>query len=138
MPSGAGIAFAVATTVSVVEERKRQKKTEAAQEELKKVDIASQNEKAARERRKTIKEAMVKRAQIENVAGATGQTASSAVVAGTQQITGDLAENIGNINTSLALSGAATSAQSALNQAQQVSPLQSLAGVTQQAAIAFK
>lgn len=128
--------FAAATVVDTALGIRQQKKVEEATEKAQEVDIASQNEQASRARRKTIKEAMVKRAQVENVAGATGQTKSSAVVAGTQQITGDVAENIGNINTSLALSSAATSAQGAINRAQQTSPLQAIAGVTQQAALA--
>lgn len=130
--------FALATVVNVSEQRRQNKKIEAAQEKQQQVDIASQNEEAARARRATIKEAMVKRAQIENIAGATGQTKSSAVTAGTTQITGDVAENIGNINTALSLSRAGTAAEADLFKAQQTSPLQTLAGVTQQASIAFK
>ena len=129
--------FAVSTAVSLSEQHKQGKKVEAAQKEAQAVDIAAQNEKAARARRATIKEAMVKRAQVENVAGATGQRQSSAVTAGTQQITGDVAANIGSINTSLSLSSAATAAQSNINQAQQSSPLQTLSGVAQQASVAF-
>ena len=130
--------FATFAAVSTVLDIKQQKKVAEATEKAQEVDIAAQNEKASRARRATIKEAMVKRAQVENVAGATGQSKSSAVVAGTQQITGDVSENIGNINTSLALSRATTSAQGDINRAQQTSPLQAISRVTQQGAIAFK
>ena len=137
MPSSAAaIVFATAASASTVLDIKQQKEIAKAQEKQQQVDIATQNEKASRARRATIKEAMVKRAQIENVAGATGQSKSSAVAAGTQQVTGDAAENIGSINTSLALSSAATAAQGAVNKAQQTSPLQAIAGVAQQGALA--
>jgi Flp pilus assembly protein TadB len=130
--------FAGATAVSINEQRKQQKRSERAQSNQQAVDIARQGEEATRARRATIKEAMTKRAQIQNVAGAFGQEGSSAVVAGTQQITGDVGQNIGEISTALSLSSLTTKAQGAFFKAQQPSTLGIVAGAVQQGATLFK
>ncbi len=130
--------FVVATVGSIGLQIKQQNKIEKAQKEQQKVDVANQNEKASRLRRASIKEAMVKRAQIENIAGAGGQQDSSAVAAGSAQLAGDVGENLRDIGRTVNLNNRATAAQGALFRAQQTSPLQSVLGATQQAAIAFK
>jgi len=138
MPSSAAlVVFATATAGKAVLDIKQAKKVERAEELRQRVDVASQQEDASRRRRATVKEALIKRAQIENVAGATGQTDSSAVVAGTSQVTGDLAENIGNINTGTAFASASTAAQGRVNRARTSSPLQIGLGAVQQGSSIF-
>lgn len=129
--------FGGATVANLYLQRKRQKKLEKAQKQAADVEKAQRGEEAARARRATIREAMVKRAQIENVAGASGQSTSSAAVSAAQQLTGEAASNIGQINTSLALGNLATNAQTAINKAQVPSTLEQVTGVAQQAALAF-
>ena len=130
--------FAATTGASIYMDVKQQKKIEAAQEKQAEIDRATQNEQAARSRRSTIRESMIKRAQIANVAGATEQGKSSSVVSSTQQITGDVGKNIGDINTSLSLANLQTNAQQSLYDAQRVSPLRQISGAGQQAALAFR
>jgi hypothetical protein len=135
---GSVAVFTLATVVNIKANKKQQKKVEAAQEQQAKVDVATQQEQASKARRATIREAMIKRAQIENVAGATGQTGSTAATAGTSQVQSQLTENIGNINTNLNLAGAATRAQQSLFNAQQPSLVQQVSGAAQQGAVLFK
>ena len=129
------VVFAVATGANIAMDIKQQKKIEKAQEKQANVDRANKGEEAARARRTTIREAMTKRAQVENIAGAAGQTGSSAAIAGVQQITGDASENIGSINTSLSLSNLQTQAQQNLFNAQRTSPLRLIGGAVQQGAV---
>jgi hypothetical protein len=70
-----------------------------AQKDNQKVEMAMQNEQAARERRAQIREARVKRAMVANTAAATGQEGSSAAIVGGQAVTGQAGVNIGAINT---------------------------------------
>jgi len=132
------VTFAVATTAQIGLGIKQQRDVEKAQEESAAVEQAVQGEQVARARRTNIRQAAVKRAQIENVAAASGQEGSSAVIAGTQQIAGDVSRNIGNIKTAEVFSSKRTAAQQNLFSAQQTSPLQLIAGAAQQGAIAFK
>lgn len=63
------------------------------------VEIAQQNEQAAKDRRAQIREARIQRAIVTNTAGATGQGGGSAAIVGGQQATAQAGQNIGNINT---------------------------------------
>ena len=130
--------FAVATAVNVSEQRKQAKRVRTATEKQASLERAIQGEEATRRRRTTIKEAAIKRAQIENIAGASGQRTGTAAVTSAQQVTGAAAQNIGQIQTGLSIARARTTAQQDIFEAQQVSPLQTISGVAQQAAIAFK
>lgn len=135
---GFAATFAITSVVGIAESRRQQRKIEKAQGEAQKIDIARQNEEALRARRKTIREARIRQAQIENIAGATGQTQDSAVIGSTNQISGQAKTNLADIESSLAISRASTEAQGAIFRAQQPSGLQQVAAVGQQAAIAFK
>jgi hypothetical protein len=70
-----------------------------AQKDNQKVEMAMQNEQAARERRTQIRESRVKRAMVANTAAATGQEGSSAAIVGGQAATAQAGANIGAINT---------------------------------------
>lgn len=94
----------------------------SAQEKSLNVQMAQTNEQAAQERRKQIREARIQRAQIENIAGATGQQSSSAALSGAAGIQAGAATNIGNINTAQSLAGAQTEASKGVVQAQSVIP----------------
>lgn len=97
-------------------------KVAAAQEKSLNVQMAQTNEQAAQERRKQIREARIQRAQIENVAGATGQQSSSAALSGASNIQAGAAANIGNINTAQSLAGAQTEASKGVVQVQSIIP----------------
>jgi len=129
--------FIASTAISLFEGRRQQKQIERRQEERSAVERAVQGEEAARARRKTIREAQVKRAEIANVAAQTGMQESTAVTAGTQQIQSGASENIGQIQTDLALAGQLTQANQNILNAQRPSLLQQGAAAGQQAAIAF-
>jgi hypothetical protein len=131
----AWVPFAIATLFSTAVNVKQQKKIRRAEEERAGVERAVQGEEAARARRATIREAMVKRAEIENVAGAVGQQQSSAAISGAQGVTAQRNINLGDINTSLGLNNAMTGAQSRLLRAQQPSPLQQIGQAAQTAAL---
>ena len=98
------------------------KRVAAAQEKSLNIQMAQTNEQAAQERRKQIREARIQRAQIENIAGATGQQSSSAALSGAAGIQAGAAANIGNINTAQSLAGAQTEASKGVVQAQSIIP----------------
>ena len=128
-------AFALATLFTTAVSVTQQKKVEKAEKQRSGVERAVQGEEAARARRATIREAMINRAEIENVAGALGQQQSSAAISGAQGVTAQRNTNLRDINTSLGLSNAMTSAQSNLLRAQQPSPLQQIGQAAQTAAL---
>lgn len=130
--------FATATAASTVLQYKQQKKVEKAQKKRAAVESAMQGEEVARRRRQTIREAAMRRAEIENIAAATGQLESSAPIVAGQQVTAEEQTQLGEISTGLGIAKARTAAEQEVISAQQVSPLQTLAGTGQQAAIAFK
>lgn len=130
--------FAVATAANVGLQVKQNQDVEKAQKRKQELERAKQSDEAQRSRRNVMKEAAVKRAQVENVAGATGQQQSSAAIAGTQQIESEAAANIGQINTAVGYSTAISNANQNIANARQTSPLQQIAGAVQQGSIAFK
>lgn len=89
-----------------------------AMEKQRNVEIAQQNEQAARDRRSQIREARIQRAMVENTAAATGQNAGSAAISGGQNATAQAGINIGNINTAQAFSGALSNARQGVADAQ--------------------
>ena len=89
-----------------------------AMEKQRNVEIAQQNEQAARDRRSQIREARIQRAMVENTAAATGQDAGSAAISGGQNATAQAGINISNINTAQAFSGAMSNARQGVADAQ--------------------
>ena len=89
-----------------------------AMEKQRNVEIAQQNEQAARDRRSQIREARIQRAMVENTAAATGQDAGSAAISGGQNATAQAGINISNINTAQAFSGALSNARQGVADAQ--------------------
>ena len=102
---GSLILGAAGTAYSVSEQKKAAKEQSraisSAGKEKQAVEIAMQNEQAARERRAQIREARIKRAMVENTAAASGQGTGSAAITGGQNVTGIAGQNLGNINTAL-------------------------------------
>ena len=97
---------------------KRRGDVSDAMEKQRNVEIAQQNEQAARDRRSQIREARIQRAMVENTAAATGQDAGSAAISGGQNATAQAGINIGNINTAQAFSGAMSNARQGVADAQ--------------------
>jgi hypothetical protein len=93
---------AITTAVSigvlaVSSEINRREQKEAAEEQLEvEQNIASAN--AARKRRAVLREARIKRAETQNLAGAVGAQESSAAIAGASNVTARAASNIADIN----------------------------------------
>ena len=87
-----------AAVVSAVVADKRASKAEAAQEEQTKVERAIGGEKSARSKRVARAKAQTAQAELQNVAGASGQGVSSAAIVGGQEVRAQLSENIGSIN----------------------------------------
>ena len=87
-----------AAVVSAVVADKRASKAEAAQEEQTKVERAIGAEKSARSKRVARARAQTAQAELQNVAGASGQGVSSAAIVGGQSVRAQLSENIGGIN----------------------------------------
>ena len=131
----AWVPFAIATLFTTAVSVRQQNRVARREEARAGVERAIQGEEAARSRRQTIREAMIKRAEIENIAGAVGQQGSSAAISGAQGVTAQRNTNLGDINTSLGLSNAMTSAQSNLLRAQQPSPLQQIGQAAQTATL---
>jgi regulator of protease activity HflC (stomatin/prohibitin superfamily) len=94
------IALAAVVTSTVVADR-RADKVAKAQEKQAETEQAIQSEEAARAKRKTLAEAQVARAEVENVAAAGGQSLGSASITGQQSITGQAASNVSQINQSV-------------------------------------
>jgi hypothetical protein len=105
------VAGVIGNAIGFSEQKKSDKSIARAQERAMKVDLAVQQEQAARERRAQIREARIQRAAVSNLAAASGQQAGSAAIAGGQQATAQMGQNLGNINTSLAGASAQTQAQ---------------------------
>ena len=115
---GLAVAGIAGTAISMSEQQKGQKRLAKAQEKAMAVDLAVQQEAAARERRAQIREARVQRAAVQNLAASTGQQAGSAALAGGQQATAQMGQNLGNINTALSGAAAQTQAQIGITNAQ--------------------
>lgn len=96
---GAMIAGAGASAYAVTEQKKQAKEVKEAQEDARKMDMALQNEQAARDRRAQIREARIQRAMVTNTAAASGMGGGSAAIMGGQTATQQAGVNIGNINT---------------------------------------
>lgn len=98
---GALVAGAAGTAYSAIEQKKQAGALRDAQKDKQKLEIAMQNEQAARDKRSQIREARIQRAVVQNTAASTGQTGGSAAITGGQAATQQAGINIGNINTSM-------------------------------------
>lgn len=118
------------TAYSVTEQQKQASKLKSAQEDARKMDIALQNEQAARDRRAQIREARIQRAMVDNTAAASGMGGGSAAIVGGQNATQQAGVNIGNINTAQSASKLQGIASQNIANAQNQGPsmLGSLAG----------
>jgi len=87
-----------AAVVSAVVSERRSSKVQEAQEEQTKIERAIGGEKAARSKRVARARAQTAQAELQNVAGASGQGVSSAAIVGGQEVRAQLSENIGSIN----------------------------------------
>lgn len=119
-----------ATAYSVSEQQKQAAKIKSAQDDARKMDIALQGEQAAKDKRAQIREARIQRALVENAAGNTGMTGSSAAIVGGQAATQQAGVNVGNINTAQSVSKLQGIASQNIANAQNQGPsmLGSLAG----------
>ena len=134
MPAAAFIAVGAATAIaggimsySAAQQAANSQKDAAegiasAQQRTLDAQVAQNNEQAAQERRKQIREARIQRANVENLAASSGQQSSSAAMVGAAGIAAGTASNVGAINTAQALSSARTEAQRGVVQAQSVAP----------------
>lgn len=103
----AGIALiggVAGTAYSVSEQQKQASAMKDAQEDARKMDIALQNQQAAKDRRAQIREARIQRAMVENTAAGSGMGGSSAAIVGGQNVTQQAGVNVGNINTAQSVS----------------------------------
>lgn len=100
---------AAGTAYSVTEQHKASNKMAKAQNKAQEVELAINQEQAARERRSQIREARIQRAMVANLGATTGQGSGSAAIVGGQAATAQAGQNIGNINT--AMSGATSMGQ---------------------------
>lgn len=82
-----------------------------AQEKLADKQAQVRASQAARDRRKTISAARVERARIQNMAGAQGQSGSSAAIAGAGSASAQAAKNVYDINTNVSQSMVLETAQ---------------------------
>ncbi len=89
--------IAAAIAAAVVAD-KRASQVASAQEEQTKIERAIGGEKAARSKRVARAKAQSAQAELQNVAGASGQGVSSAAIVGGQAVRAQLSENIGSIN----------------------------------------
>lgn len=112
--------------ISIVEQRKRAKRTEAAQARRSRVESAIRADEARRSRREQVREARIKQAQLENLAATTGGTGSSAAIAATSSLQAKLGTNIGSIQTSLLTSEAKSIAEQDIFAASRPSTLELL------------
>lgn len=123
------LVFVAATGVSIVEEKRREKRVNEAQEKAAASEGATRAYEARKSRRQQIREARIKQAEIENQAAVTGQEGSSAAVAAGDSLQAQLGSNIGSINTALASGQAKTEAELDIFKAGKSSDLSRVAGV---------
>lgn len=100
---------AAGTAYSINEQKQASRKMASAQNKAQEVELAINQEQAARERRSQIREARIQRAMVANLGATTGQGSGSAAIVGGQAATAQAGQNIGNINT--AMSGATSMGQ---------------------------
>lgn len=120
------------TFIAVNEGRKREKRTIEAQKEAQEVERATQANQARLSRRKSVREARLKRSQIENLAISRGQETSSAAIAAGGSLQTQLGSNIGNLQDALAFADAGFTAQQNVFDASRKSGLEVLSGATAQ------
>jgi hypothetical protein len=101
-----GISAAIATAVvstAYSQDRadSRADDVRSAEEERAKVQTNQRASQAARARRKTVREAMTARAQVENSAASQGVAGSSAVIQGSAGASAQAGSNVNDINTSV-------------------------------------
>ena len=137
MAIGAAAVFVGATVFGAVEARKREKRTQAAQERATRTEVAISQHQARQATRRQIREARVQRAQVEAQALASGQGGSSAAIASQGSLQTQLAQNVGTIQTATATSGVKHAAEMDIFRASQKSDLERLAGVTQSVSSRF-
>lgn len=128
-----GVSAAIVVGSMVVgqhEAKKREKRQNEAMEKERAVHSAEQAYKARQERRKQIREARVKQAQVEAQAQAQGTTGSSAAVAASDSLSQQLGTNIGDINTAVGFAKQKSAAALDVHKAGQKSDLERIAGVT--------
>jgi len=121
----AGVAAIVGAVGGAYSEDKsadRANKIERKQESVRKAEQSIQNAQAARQRRASVRKAQVARAQIENVAGATGQGGSSAPIVSAGGVSAQAGGTVSAINTNVMQQNRLTSAQTGLNKAMQAGP----------------
>jgi len=128
MGISAAVAFVATTAVTVHEGRKREKRVAARQKEAQAVETAQRASEATRARRKQVREARLRRAEVENQAGTGGQTGSSADIAAGDSLTNQFGSNVGAIGTALAKGGLKSQAQQNIFDANRKSDLEVLSG----------
>lgn len=116
------------TIGTAVDQKKRADRAEEKGDKLAALDRAQAADKAARERRKQIRQQSVAQAQIENAAAAQGQQGSSAPIAAAASVQAQVNENIGQINMTQAYGDARASLQQDIFNLQQPSNFQIAAG----------
>lgn len=113
---GWGIALAIASTLySIKESRDNQKEVKAAQERQEDVEKGVQEEQATRERRKQIRQSMLERSRVANLAGAQGRGGASGntdIANAYAAVDANLGRNLGTINATLSGQNAISSARS--------------------------
>ena len=113
--AGAAI-VGVGLLVSTNEARRREKNVAKRQEEARGVERAERASQAAQSRRKQVREARLRRAEVQNQAAVTGTEGSSAAIAGQDALQRQLGANVGDIGRALAFGQAkSTSEQNILD-----------------------
>ena len=124
-----GVTAAIGLTlISANEQKKREKETRAAQERAAAVERAERASQATRERRKQVRQARIRRAEVQNQAAVGGQTGSSAAVAAQGSLTTQMGTNIGSIGTALATGEAKSIAEQNIFEANRKSNLEIFSG----------
>jgi hypothetical protein len=121
--------ISIATTVtSLAVSEQRAGKVADAQDKQAATERAIASEKGSRERRVQRAKAQTASAEISNTAASTGQTASSAAIAGGQSIASQAAGNIAEINTSMAEANILTGARQKVAKAGRIGLGEALVG----------
>lgn len=121
--------LAAATVYSASEQNRRAAEANRIKKKQAAADRATQSATAARERRRQIKQALLARGDIQNVAAQTGGTGGTAAEQSQAVATTQAASNIGQINTTVASQNLQTSLQEDLFKTQIPSAGERVAGV---------
>jgi len=128
MAASGGVIIAAATVGSVIEQRNRAKRVEDKQETAANVEVATRAEEARVSRRQQIREARVRQGEVENIAASTNQQGSSAAVAAGDDLSANLASNVGRINTGVTTGALKSKAEQDIFDANRKSGLEILSG----------